>query len=187
MSKASLQTQTGKLFIVIRKNKAISEDKIKAYCMQYGDTYAFISHKQDIDPITGIVIPIHYHIVLNAKDKRKRLATHLEDLRSFFGFKNNDGIEIDKYRSYESALQYLIHKNDPQKTQHTSDEIITNIDKGELATLLTCDETIISFELILALVHNSSRLTDVIRSLGISNYQRYRATILDIWREEKGL
>lgn len=185
MAKASLNTQTGKLFIVIRKNKVLDVNKIKAYCSQYGCEYAFISHKEDKDPITGVIIPIHYHIVLNAKDKRKRLSTHLEDLRSFMGFKDNNGIEIDKYRSYESALQYLIHKNDPQKTQHDISEIITNIDKDELKTLLTIDTAVMSFELVLSIIKRSNNIVDVIRSLGLSNYQRYRATIWDIWQEER--
>lgn len=185
MNKASLQTQTGKLFIVIRKNKAIPEDKIKSYCLEFGIEYAFICHKKDIDPLTGVEIPIHYHIVMNAKDKRKRLSTHLEDIRSYFGFKNNDGIEVDKYRSYESALQYLIHKNDAQKTQHDIEEIITNIDKDQLKTLITVDTAVITFENIYTICLHSSNLIDLIRSLGISNYQRYRSTIIDIWNEVK--
>lgn len=185
MSKCSLSTQTAKLFIVIRKNKAISKDKIKEYCTTYGNEYAFIEHTCDIDPITGEKIPVHYHIVMNAKEKRQRLSTHLDNLSSFFGFKDNNGIEIDKYRSYESALQYLIHKNDSQKTQHSINEIVTNIDKEELKTYITLDTFTISFELVLSVCHNSNNIIDVIRSLGLSNYQRYRATIWDIWNEVK--
>lgn len=185
MSKASLNTQTGKLFIVIRKNKEIPMEKIKAYCSIYGDQYAFIKHENDIDAVTGLKIPVHYHIVMNAKNKLRRLSTHLEDISSFFGFENNNGIEIDKYRSYENALQYLIHKNNPEKTQHSINEIITNIDDKELSTYLTVDTGTISFETIYSLCLSSSNIIEVIRGLGISNYQRYRATIWDIWVECK--
>lgn len=185
MNKASLSTQTARLFIVIRKNKVIDINKIKSYCELYGEEYAFITHKNDIDPLTGLCIPIHYHIVMNAKDKRKRLSTHLEDIRSFFGFKNNDGIEIDKYRSFENALQYLIHKNDKDKTQHSIDEIITNIDKDELTTFITCDTLVISFDYIYSLCKNANNILDVIKALGLSNYQRYRSTIWDIWNAIK--
>lgn len=185
MGKASLNTQTGKLFIVIRKNKEIDKNKLKSYCEKYGNEFAFISHDNDIDSVTGLVIPIHYHIVMNAKDKRKRLSTHLEDLRAFFNFKDNNGIEIDKYRTWENALQYLIHKNNKEKTQHDFNEIITNIDKDELKTYLSCDTFVISFDLIYSTCLSSKNIVDVIRSLGISNYQRYRATIWDIWNEVK--
>lgn len=183
MSKASLTTQTGKLFIVIRKNKELPVAKIREYCETYGNEYAFIVHRNDIDPLTRLIVPVHYHIVLNAKENKKRLSTHLNDLSSFFGFKDNNGIEIDKYRSYESALQYLIHKNDPQKTPHDISEIITNIGKGELETYLTLDTFVISFELVYSVCSNSKNIIEVIRSLGLSNYQRYRATIWDIWKE----
>lgn len=181
MSKATLSTQTGKLFIVIRKNKELPISKIKAYCEQYGEEYAFITHKCDIDSATGLTIPIHYHIVLNAKDKRKRLATHLEDIRQFFNFKDCNGLEIDKYRSYESALQYLIHKNDKEKTQHDISEIITNIDNDELLTYISCDTFVISFDYIYSLCLRSKNIIEIIKAIGLSNYQRYRATIWDIW------
>lgn len=185
MAKATLTTQTGKLFIVIRKNKAISHAKIKEYCETFGNEYAFIEHTQDVDPLTGVVIPVHYHIVLNSKDNRKRISTHLNDLASFFGFKDCNGVEMDKYRSYESALQYLIHKNDKQKTQHDINEIVTNIDGDELKTYISLDTFTMSFELIYSVCLNARNIIDVIRSLGISNYQRYRATIWDIWEETK--
>lgn len=185
MSKASLTTQTGKLFIVIRKNKAITVEKIKTYCETFGETYAFITHENDIDPVTGVKIPIHYHIVMNAKETRKRLATHLNDLSTFFGFKDNNGIQMDRYRSFEQALQYLIHKNDTQKTPHGANEIVTNIDKDELNTYLSLDTFTISFELVYSICMRSQNIVDVIRSLGLSNYQRYRATIWDIWKETK--
>ena len=178
-----MTTQTGKLFVVIRKNKAIDHEKIKSFCETYGKEYAFIEHTKDVDPLTGAIIPVHYHIVLNAKDNRARLSTHLNNISSFFGFKDNNGIEVDKYRSYESALQYLIHKNDKQKTPHDISEINTNIDKDELTTYLTLDTFTMSFELVFSVCQRSRNIIDVIRSLGLSNYQRYRQTIWDIWNE----
>ena len=185
MSKAPLSTQTGRLFIVIRKNVTIKKDKIKAYCETFGKEYAFIEHKNDIDAETGLVIPVHYHIVMNAKENKQRLSTHLNNCAKFFGFDSKDGLEFDSYRTYENALQYLIHKNDKEKTPHKIDEIVTNIDKDELTTLLTCETSVMTFEHVLITIKNSNNIIDVIRTLGISNYQRYRATIKDIWTELK--
>lgn len=185
MSKCSLSTQTAKLFIVIRKNRSIDLDKIKSYCSNYGNEYAFIKHENDIDSATGVIIPVHYHIVMNAKDKKKRLKTHLNDLCEFFGFKDSNGIEIDKYRSYENALQYLIHKNNKEKTPHKADEIITNIDKDELNTYLSVDTFTISFDYIYSLCLSSSNIVEIIKAVGLSNFQRYRATIWDIWENVK--
>ena len=65
-NKYPLTTQTSKLFVVIRKNKEISLDLLKSYCEEYFEQYAFIKHENDIDALTGYVIPVHYHIVGNA-------------------------------------------------------------------------------------------------------------------------
>lgn len=183
MAKSSLSTQTGKLFIVIRKNKPLDIQKIKDYCCEYGKEYAFICHGKDIDPVTGLIIPVHYHIVMNAKDSKKRLSTHLNDLSGFFGFNDNNGIEIDKYRTYENALQYLLHKNNPEKTQHKANEIVTNIDRDELTTYLTCDSSVISFDYVYSICLSSHNIVDVIKGLGLSNYNKYRNTIWDIYLE----
>lgn len=185
--KCSLSTQTGKLFIVIRKAPSIMEkidnDKVLNYCKTFGKEYAFILHDKDVEPVTGEVESKHYHIVMKAQNGDKRLSTHLNDIVSYFGFEDNNGICIEKYDSLEGSLQYLIHKNNPEKTQHKVSEIITNIDKGDLNTYLTVDleSNEISFDRVSSICLESSNIIEVIKSLGIVNYQRYRATIWDIW------
>ena len=123
-NKYPLTTQTTKLFIVIRKNKKFSKEFIKQYCDDHFENYAFIEHKEDIDPLNGMVIPVHYHIVGNALKKKTPLSTHLNDIVRYFRFDNANGIQIDKYDNYISALQYLVHKNNPEKTQHDIKEVV---------------------------------------------------------------
>lgn len=184
--KQSLSTQTGKLFIVIRKTpeimKDISCDNILSYCKSFGVDYAFIEHNHDIDPITGLVEGKHYHIVMNAIHKDKRLSTHLNDLCSYFGFTDNNGICIEKYGSYEGSLQYLLHKNNPEKTQHDISEIVTNIDKGDLQTYISVDlqSQDVNFDYIYSICLSSKNIIEIIKQIGLSNYQRYRSTIWDI-------
>lgn len=189
--KSSLSTQTGKLFIVIRKPKEImdkiNDEKILSYCTTFGHDYVFICHDHDVDASTGLIITKHYHIVLNALAKDKRLSTHLRDIVSFFGFENADGICIEKYDSYEGSLQYLLHKNNKEKTQHDISELRYNIDKGDLETYLSVDlETNeITFERVYTICMTSSNKIEIIRQLGLANYQKYRATILDIFTDIK--
>ena len=61
--KSSLNTQTGKLFIVIRKTPSIMEtidnDKVISYCKTFGRDYVFICHEKDIEPVSGLVETIH--------------------------------------------------------------------------------------------------------------------------------
>lgn len=177
----TLSTQTGKLFIIIRKDKKIPMDKIKAYCQTFGEEYAFIEHEKDIDKDTGEIEKVHYHIVMNSQFKEKRLSTHLNDLVNFFGFKNEIGISIEKYVDYAKALQYLTHQNFPEKTPHDKSEIITNIEKSEFDSLMDTNTQVVSFDYVLTICKNSANIIDVIRALGIKRYHKYRATIRDIW------
>lgn len=186
--KCSLTTQTGKIFLVIRKNKIIDENLIKQYLKEYALDYAFIKHEKDIEPVTGIVEGVHYHIVYNGKDKRLRLSTILNNVVEFFGFKDANGIEIEKYTSFELSIQYLIHKNNPEKTRHLPEEIVSNIDKDLLNTYLTCDIEVMSFDYIYSLCNSNSNILGVIKSLGLSAFHSKRSTIWDIWnavQEEK--
>lgn len=137
--KTSLSTQTGKLNIVIRKNREIDKGLITKFCNEFFSEWAFIVHEKDKEPLTGIIEGIHYHIVANAKDKNKRLATWLNVIVDYFKFKDSNGIEIDKYQSLEGSLQYLIHKNDPDKTQHKFEEVVYKWNEDDIK-LFMCTE-----------------------------------------------
>ena len=127
--KYPLTTQTKKVFIVIRKNKKIPKQLLLEYVNTYFDEYSFIEHENDIEPITKIVEGCHYHIIGNLKEdySRDRLKTTLNHIVDFFHFDNANGIEIDKYDNYVLGIQYLIHKNNPEKTQHKSIDVISKI------------------------------------------------------------
>ena len=108
MPKAPLTCQSTKACIVIRKNMSIPKSRIEEYCKTYFKWYAFIEHKGDIEPTTGIVEGTHYHIVGDYLTQRVRFSTRLEEIVKFFRFDNNNGIEIDKYQSMILSVQYLI-------------------------------------------------------------------------------
>jgi len=85
--------------------------------------YAYILHKEDTNE-KGETEKAHYHICVRNTNG------------SNFGFdvlKNVFPVgKIERGRTWEYMLQYLLHKNAPEKTQHTVEEIITNIDGGTL-------------------------------------------------------
>lgn len=181
-NKYPLITQTKKLFIVIRKNKEISKDLIKSYCDEFLESYAFIEHTRDVDPINAMIIPVHYHIVGCAKKARTPLSTHLNDIVKYFRFDNANGIQIDKYDNFVSAIQYLVHKNNPEKTQHNIDEIVTNIPKETLNLYMSSEQSeIISFDMVYSVCLASHNIVEVIRAIGFKTYHKYRSTINDIY------
>ena len=135
-----LSTQTRKIWLIIRKNIAIDMFLIKQYLTIYADEYAFIEHKGDIN-LEGEVEGIHYHCVYNLKDKYKndRLSTTLNHIVDVLKLDNAIGIQITKYDSFEGCLQYLTHKNVPEKTQHRVSEIVHNLDEKTFELLYNCD------------------------------------------------
>lgn len=179
-----LDSMTTKVCIVIRKNKYIPISKIKQYCDVYFINYAFIEHEKDVEPTTGLVEGVHYHIVGNFNNTggRKRLATRLNDICSFFGFKDCNGIEIEQYNSLVGSIQYLIHKNQPEKSQHKFSEVIHNFEKGEFDLLMTSDTCdVLTFDRLYTEILTANNILDVIKAVGLKLYKDYRFVIRDMW------
>ena len=165
-NKYPLTTQTSKLFIVIRKNQKISKDLIKGYCDAFLSQYAFIEHENDINPVTRLVEGVHYHIVGISLKRKTRLSTHLEDIVKYFRFDDANGIQVDKFDNPVSAVQYLIHKNNPEKTQHTFEEVVYKWDKEEFMLMMSSEQTeIISYDMVYSVCKQSDSICQVIHSI----------------------
>lgn len=126
---SGLDTQTAKIWLIIRKNKPIDLVKFDTWVKSVFDTYAYIVHDGDISAEDGSVIPIHYHLVGNLKKQYscRRLVTTLNQCVKALGLSDGIGIQIEQYGSFASCLQYLTHKNYPEKTQHKPSEIVHNL------------------------------------------------------------
>lgn len=178
-----LSCQTTKHFVVIRKNRAYPLHVIKEWLDNNYKQYALIVHDKDIDPITKQVIPVHYHYVGIALKNKTPMSTFLNDLSKTLKT-DNVGIEFDSFAFLEKALQYLIHRNNPEKTQHEIKEVIySGWSKEEIDTFITCDCTGINFDRVYSLCLAYTSIIDIIRELGLANYHKYRSTIQDIFYE----
>lgn len=188
--KAPLTCQSKKIDLVIRKCKSYPIDLIKRYCEDTFVRYAFIVHDGDIQPSTGEIESIHYHIVGDAKEKGVAFSTRLNVLisKQYLNEDNADGIEIDQYRTFEGALQYLTHKNNPEKSPHSKDDIVHNMTEQEFNIFYEADVgNCVTFELLYNICDMSNSILDVMREIGNVNvYLRYRHAIWDIWKSLKG-
>lgn len=185
--KKPLTCQSRQVDIVIRKNREIPQSKIKEYCIENFEQYAFIEHKGDTKPETGEVEGVHYHICGIMKGNKIAFSTRLNTIVAFFKFDNTNGIEIDQYRTLEGAIQYLVHKNQPEKTQHRKEEIITNIPASDFEIYFNADiGNVITFDLLYCACMKANNIIEVIKELGIGNYKNYRSVIWDIWRTLEG-
>ena len=86
--------------------------------------YYYIRHNPDDDSKS-----IHYHLVLYFKGKVKRFST----IESYFP---GSHIEQTNKQRYIRCIQYLIHKNNPEKQQYKTSEIISNVEKSLLDDLI---------------------------------------------------
>ena len=138
------------------------EKYIQSFLDNYSEDsieYAYILHKEDTNE-NGETEKAHYHICIrNIKG-------------SNFGFdvlKNAFPVgKIERGRTWEYMLQYLLHKNAPEKTQHTIEEIITNIDGGTLDLYLKSTPSVMKRS---ALERNFDKLKDDIINYRILQYQ----------------
>lgn len=177
---ATLQTQSKQFCCVIRKNKDIPNKKLIEFCSQIATQWAFIEHKGDISRDSGEVEGVHYHLVL-LLPKRKRGYTLLNEITRFFGFDNSNGIEVAVMESLEGSIQYLTHKNDKDKTPHKFEDIVSNIDSGELKTIYETENNHLTFDRIHQICLDSDNIVEVIKAIGFTTYNTYRNTIRDMW------
>lgn len=156
----NLESKATKITLVIRKNIYIEANYLNAFCEQYLKRYAWIKHEHDISTKDMKEEGVHYHIVGELKE-RTRLGTFLNKVCYHFSayyqeFDSPFGIEVDSAKVIEACYQYLLHKNDVDKTPHKLEEIVTNIPLEEFKTIIEYDFKDLSI--------NADRLEVVLRN-----------------------
>lgn len=112
--------------------------------------YSYIKHNADDDDKN-----LHYHLVLYFKGKVTRFTT----LQNTF---EGAHIEQTNKQRYKRCIQYLVHKNNPEKEQYSQELIVSNIETSELADILNSDGY--DFELF-----ESSKLFDYLNECYVQN------------------
>ena len=138
------------------------EQYIKAFFNKYDNDvieYAYILHENDVNE-KGEVEQAHYHICMR---KTNKTNFKFDMLKHAFPVG-----KIEQGRTWEYMLQYLLHKNHPERTQHTEQEIVTNIDMGTLDLYLKSTPSVKKRS---ALERNFDKLKDDIINYRILQYQ----------------
>lgn len=146
--------------------------------------YGLMLHDADFNE-DGSAKLLHAHMVFTLKH-RKRKGTIINDLSKFFEV-SKPSIVVESYSSFTGSFQYLVHLHNPEKAQYDANMIITNFSEDEVTSIMEEKASSLpDFEALYAIVQNAPMLQDVIKTLGIGVYQRYRMTILDLWRLTHG-
>lgn len=136
----SLSTKTKKINVVISLKEAEQPSaflsRLQAHMQVEAEQYAMILHDRDMKDDGTFKTP-HIHLVADMKSA-KRLSTFLGEIATLLDL-NPLAVSIEKYVSFEAALQYLIHKNDTDKYQYSEERIIHNIEKDNFRLYMDCD------------------------------------------------
>lgn len=184
---ANLNTQTGKILLVINfEDKKVEKgviDNLKDWLEKNTKQYAFILHDKDILE-DGTPKTPHLHAVCNMNTTKQRIATILNDLTKSLNI-SAFLVSIDKYSSFNSSIQYLIHKNNEEKHQYDIKDIVTNIPPQELDLFMKYDTQSeeLTAERLIDVVKKSNKRTDIMREVGLFNYRINRPVIMDIAQE----
>lgn len=186
MSKFGIDTKAKKIALIINPKEdenTFSADfypKLNAWLIQQSDIYAYILHDLDVDDKGEAKRP-HIHVYAEMKACR-RLMANLNECADVLGYDVKQ-ISIDKVVNPTGVIQYLIHKNNPEKHQYEPKEIITNLSKGDLDCVLAAVAGNCSISFFKSCVINcKGNVWSLVEMVGLDVYKEYRQVINDLFR-----
>lgn len=142
--------------------------------MDYIVKYYLIYHDEDSNNLH-----FHFAITLNCQ---KRLKTLLNEFESFLKI-DRDYIGVESLKSLSGMLIYFIHANEEHKKEYLVEDIISNDSEDIIFQLIDSKQLEISTAVLIENVLRYSHDTDIMLSLGLNVYHKYRNEI-KILREE---
>jgi len=158
--------------------QAVSVDLDK-WLQENASLHAWIIHDRDLLDDGCTFKTLHMHIVFQLS-KKKRASTIINALADIFAV-SPLAVSVEQAFSIEGAIQYLVHKNQKDKHQYSVDDIHTDIQDDEMSMIMDTTTIAADFDRIKGICYGAEDLLEVIEKVGMSTYQHYRATILDIY------
>lgn len=152
---------------------------LREYLGKESSAYGCILHDKDVNDDGSLKTP-HIHLVAEMNSS-KRLSTWLNALSTATGV-GVLAISVERFTSFEGVFQYLIHKNEVEKFHYKKEDILTNIDADEVDRYLSATASGIDFDTWCNVCVTAESILEVIDRIGVTYYQKYRATILDIYQ-----
>lgn len=133
------------------------------------ENFAFIKHdKEDKLP--------HVHLVLTFA-KRKRGQRVLNMLSQSLSLSFSDSLSVEVAEDLGACVQYLIHKNDPDKFQYDPSLIVTNFSKEVLSSLLESAASLDAYALRDICIAKEGDLIEIAQEIGLQAFSRHRYLI----------
>lgn len=189
MGKFTLDTKAKRVVCVI--NPPLGADTfppdfyvdLNQWLIENADVYAYILHDLDILPETGDAKRHHVHVYFEGKTCRRLLA-NLNDLAKCLHY-DNEQIGIEKATSIEGCVQYMVHKNNPEKHQYDKRDIISNLTSEQIDAILSRENANVSLTAFASAIMLSANKYQLIERIGLEVYKEYRLVLLDLWNDLK--
>lgn len=144
-----------------------------------GYQYFAIVHDKDYKG-NGELKTKHIHLILsnNSRPRAKQVLVTLCDLFNC----SAEQIQLQQCVDIVCSVQYLIHKNDPDKHQYLSSDIITNVSRAIIVEYLDrdCNSLDLDFTTLKELwIDSGFDELVLMEKIGIGRYQAFRGTIKD--------
>ena len=133
------------------------------------ENFAFIKHDQE-DKLP------HVHIVLTFA-KRKRGQRVLNMLSKSLSLAYSDSLSVEVAEDLGACVQYLVHKNDPDKFQYDPALIVTNFSQEVLNSLLESASSLDAYALRDICIAKEGDLIEIAQEIGLQAFSRHRYLI----------
>lgn len=151
---------------------------VESFCDRYsGAKYAYICHDKDTTPDGAA--PTHYHIFFKFKS-----PVHFPYIKEAFPYG-----DIERVRSANACVQYLIHKNNPEKAQYSKDAIFTNMAQDEFDALFINNKKVQRVneadeleEILQDIADYKIRRFNMSEYISVQMYSKYRTRIENAFR-----
>lgn len=168
--------------VIQNKNKNIDINSLEKWLAENCIDYSYIVHDKDVDE-NGDLKNNHIHVVFTLKKAKIRLSTTINNLSNTL-ICSPFAISLDKADNYPLCLQYLIHRNNPDKYQYDLKDVISNLPFEELSMVLTETSDIINFDVLKTVcVESCGSKLYIMEKIGVGYYSKYRNVISDILAE----
>lgn len=146
--------------------------------------YGYILHDKDLKDDGELKIP-HVHLVASYPQGKRntRWSTWVNKLADYLGL-DVRSISLDSCVSFDSSLQYLIHKNDIDKFQYPLEEVKSSYDLQELNTIMQREVKSFTIDYAIRIIDECETLTEAIKVFGLKIYYQYRNIIKDLWNDK---
>lgn len=185
MNSLSLDTKNYACVVSLKgfsKEEAVEklDDLVLNFCSL--GSIAGIVHDSDIDEM-GELKTLHIHLVISLKKRKK--ATAVINSISAFADVSAFAVSVRKAVSIASCVQYLTHRNQPEKVQYREEDIFKFWNPEEWELLYNGDtEEVLDFETLYRIVRECDTKTEVMRKVGLSYYRNYRPCIDVLWNDK---